>query len=149
MPAVTRLEKAIRERKSASQLRVRGQDLPLYPSQNAGFLVQDKISYEQFDWGSGIFFLAQFTQSRGMFPNNSELTYQFQGISKDRRLFVCATFNVTNPILPASLEVVPQTDTINDDAVEMAMRLDRQPDGSFSPDLGIIRSWVGSIKMPE
>ncbi|RYD39446.1 MAG: hypothetical protein EOP85_15915 [Verrucomicrobiaceae bacterium] len=149
IPAVKRLEKAIRERKSASRLRALDQDLPLYPPQNAGFLVQDKISYEPFEWGSGVFFLAQFTQSRGMFPNNRELTYQFQGISKDRRLFVCAMFNVTNPVLPSSLEAVPQTDTIDDDAEEMAKQLDRQPDSSFIPDLGTIRSWVGSIKIPR
>lgn len=146
--SVKMLKAAMRERRSASELRSPYKELPDYPTHNAAFLVQDKVSYHEYDWGSGVFCLAQFTQGRGNFPNNEELCYQFQGLSKDGRVYVSAAFRVTHPILPASIDSVPNSETINDDAEKMAKRLNQQPDDSFSPGLSVIRSWIESIKLP-
>lgn len=145
---VKRLKKALLERRPTAGVGYPNEDLPDYPTHNAGFLVQDKVSYHDYTWGSGVFYLAQFTQSTGNFPNNEELSYQFQGLSKDGRIYVSAKFRVTHPILPASIETVPKSDTIDDDAEKMAKRLDQQPDDSFSPGLPVMRSWIESIRIP-
>ncbi len=145
---VKQLEKAMRERKPTPPPGSR-HDLPDYPTHNAGFLVQHKISYHDYAWGSGVFYLAQFTQSRGNFPNNEELCYQFQGLSKDGRMYVSAAFRVTHPILPATMSFTPDTDDIDAYADKLAYRLDQQADDSFSPGLSVIRGWIQSIKLPE
>ncbi len=121
---------------------------PRYPPVNAGHLFQKKLSCHHFPWGSGVFRLVQYTQGPGNFPNNEELAYEFQGLGKDGRLYVSAEFRVTHPILPASIQAVPDSETLDEDADKMAARLDQQSDDSFSPGLSIIRLWIESIRLP-
>ncbi len=75
------------------------QQLPDYPPRNAAHLFQVKMQYLDASWGSGLFYLAQFTQGPGNAPNNEELTYLFQGLSKDGQFFVSADLRVTHPKL--------------------------------------------------
>jgi hypothetical protein len=72
--------------------------LPNYPPRNAGHAFQLKLSYVDTEWGSGLFYLTQFSQESD-FANNEMLTYLFQGVSKDGNFYVSADFRVTHPKL--------------------------------------------------
>lgn len=145
--SVSRLKKELSLRRSARQLESAQVTLPHFPPRNAGHLVQDRVSYHDFSWGRGLFYLVAFTQGRGNYPNNEELTYLFQGISHDEKVFVSGDFRVTHPSLPATIHSVPDSEDIDDRAQVAARALDQQPDSSFEPDLKVIRGWVASISI--
>jgi hypothetical protein len=76
------LKKALHERRNARELEQSYTSLPDFPPRNAGHLVQDNVRYVDFPWGQGVFYLCAFTQGPGNFPNNDELIYLFQGLSR-------------------------------------------------------------------
>jgi hypothetical protein len=122
--------------------------LPDYPLRNAGHLVQVKVDYVDFAWGSGVFYLVQFTQGPGNFPDNDELIYTFQGISHDGRLYVAADFRVFSNLL-SKTSTPTSGDDVDEAVTNIGRRLDKEADSAFSPDLSIIRSWMGAIKIPK
>jgi hypothetical protein len=144
---VKRLKSALTQRRSARELEKPYVTLPDFPPRNAGHLVQDRVSYHEFNWGRGLFYLVAFTQGPGNYPNNEELTYLFQGISHDEKVFVSGDFRVTHPSLPATIDSVPDYEDIDDKAQVIARALDQQPDVSFEPDLKVMRGWVASISI--
>ncbi|WP_379713384.1 hypothetical protein [Haloferula chungangensis] len=146
---LSRLRRIMSARPGSLELRRRQETLPDYPPRNAGHLVQAKVSYGDYDWGSGIFYLVQFTQGRGNYPNNSELGYLFQGLSKDGRFYVSADIRVAHPMLPLDSSEFPSVDSIDDAAMQMDLSLDGQKDSSFIPSLGEVRSLISGIKLGE
>ena len=147
--SVSRLKKELSLRRSARQLENAQVTLTHFPPRNAGHLVQDRVSYHDFPWGRGLFYLVAFTQGPGNYPNNEELTYLFQGLSHDENVYVSGDFRVTHPSLPATIDSVPDYEDVDDKAQETARTLDRQPDATFEPDLKVIQGWVASISIKQ
>jgi hypothetical protein len=119
--------------------------LPDYPPRNARHLFHPKLSYWDVAWGSGLCYLTQFTQEGDDFANDEELTYVFQGISKDGNFYVSADFRITHPKLPSGIDDRPKQhdpDSIADSAL-----LGREPDDAFTPSLRNLREWVGTLKL--
>ncbi len=146
---VRRLNRALSQRPTARELEASTSTLPDYPPRNAGHLVQERVAYHDFSWGRGIFYLVVFTQGPGNYPNNEELTYLFQGLSHDGKVYVSCDFRVTHSILPDTIDRIPEYDDIDDKAQEIARALDRQSDATFEPDLEVIRGWVASISINQ
>ena len=146
---VKRLKLALSQRRSARELEDAQVTLPDFPPRNAGHLIQDRVSYHDFSWGRGILYLVAFTQGPGNYPNNEELTYLFQGLSHDEKVYVSGDFRVTHPSLPATIDLVPDYEDIDDKAQAAARALDRQPDATFEPDLQVVRGWVASISIKK
>jgi hypothetical protein len=68
---------------------------------DAAYSLCARVERVEGSWLSGFMFLAQFTQEEsGDLPNNSELTYEFLGITKDGAFLVEATFAVSHASLP-------------------------------------------------
>jgi len=68
---------------------------------DAAYSLCARVERVESSWLSGFMFLVQFTQEEsGDLPNNSELTYQFLGITKDGANLVEATFAVSHASLP-------------------------------------------------
>lgn len=148
---VSELKKALSDRRNARELEQPYTLLPDFPPRNAGHLVQDKVQYVDFSWGQGVFYLCAFTQGPGNFPNNDELIYLFQGLSRDGRLYVSADFRIVSNLIkhtPASTDDDANRN-VDDAAIDLAKKLDKEPDSAFSPDLATIRSWMQSLKIPE
>jgi len=140
------LKRALRDRRDARALEKPYTSLPDFPFRNAGHLVQEKVAYVDFQWGRGVFYLCAFTQGPGNFPTNDGLLYLFQGISHDGRLYVAADFRVTSRLL-ASLKNPSDDGDVDAEAIEVAHRLNREPDNAFTPDLATIRSWMRDLQV--
>ncbi len=144
------LVETLRDRPKSSATKGRYVALPDYPSRNAAHLIQTKIAYADYDWGSGVFYITQFTQSRGNYPNNEELVYLFQGLSKDGKYYVSADFRITHPKLPRGIDSIPDGPTVDDDVDKKAApMLSKQKDDSFTPSLDKLRTWVGTLKFED
>jgi hypothetical protein len=123
--------------------------LPDYPPRNAAHVLEARLSYLDASWGSGLFFVSQFTQDVAT-PNNEELVYLFQGLSKDSKYFVSADFCVTHPKVPKRLGEAPGEQEEAEKITErIARTLDKEPDNSFRPSLRAIRDWIATLKIHE
>ena len=68
---------------------------------DAAYSLCARVERVESSWLSGFTFFVQFTQEEsGDLPNNSVLTYQFLGITKDGAYLVEATFAVSHASLP-------------------------------------------------
>jgi hypothetical protein len=86
--AVGRVQELLKRRPAkAPSASAQSDRLPDYPPRNADHVLQSKLSYLDATWGSGLFYVSQFTQDVGT-PNNEELVYLFQGLSKDGK-YLC------------------------------------------------------------
>jgi hypothetical protein len=119
--------------------------LPDYPPRNSAHAFQVNVAYLDADWGSGICYVTQFTQDGGTPANNEELTYIFQGISKDNNFYVSGDFRITHPKLPKGIDDTPARPKGDYDADRIL--LSKQSDGSFTPSLAKLREWIKSLKI--
>lgn len=153
--SITRLERFLsrRFRKPPNASRKDGDEkpsdvLPDYPPRNAGHLIEAKLSYVDAPWGSGMFYITQLFQGNGEAPNNQQLVYLFQGISKTKKLFVSADFQISHPEVPARPEDTPDDEKEADALCEKIERkLNAASDESFTPSLRAIREWVAGLQM--
>jgi hypothetical protein len=119
--------------------------LPDYPPRNSAHAFQVNVAYLDADWGSGICYVTQFSQDGGTPANNEELTYIFQGISKDNNFYVSGDFRITHPKLPKGVDDTPRRPKGDYDADRIL--LSKQSDASFTPSLAEIREWIKSLKV--
>ena len=123
------------------------EQLPDYPPRNAGHLVQVHMHYLDASWGSGLFYVTQFVQGTGEWPDNEQLVYLFQGVSKNGRFYVAADFRVTYPALDRPelrQEGEADADALTEKLSSM-MAKDREE--AFTPPLNKIREWVSTFKI--
>lgn len=124
--------------------------LPDYPPRNAAHCFEVKLAYVDAPWGSGICYVTQFTQDGGSPANNEELTYQFQGISKDGNYYVSANFRITNPKIRKGIDddqPKGSTPRSKGDYGPDERLLSKEPDRAFTPSLDSLRKWIGAIKI--
>jgi hypothetical protein len=119
--------------------------LPDYPPRNSAHAFQVHVAYLDADWGSGICYVTQFSQDGGTPANNEELTYIFQGISKDNNFYVSGDFRITHPKLPKGIDDTPHREKGDYDADRIL--LSKQSDASFTPSLAKLREWLKSLKI--
>lgn len=123
------------------------EQLPDYPPRNAGHLVQVKMQYLDAEWGRGLFYITQFVQGVGEWPDNEQLVYLFQGLSKDERFYVAADFRVTHPSLEgAQLRSEGESDA-NALTEKLSSIMAKDSDEAFTPPLNKIREWVSTFKI--
>jgi hypothetical protein len=127
--------------------------LPFLPYFNAGqeFFAQYKVI--SFESGNGIRFLTQYSQYFDPI-NNHELFYTLQGLTGDGKYWISAILPITNPILPADGNTLPngqsQEEFGNNFTIYMAdltNQLNGQPAESFSPGIGLLDSLIASIRV--
>jgi hypothetical protein len=117
--------------------------LPDYPPRNSAHAFQVNVTYLDANWGSGICYVTQFSQDGGTPANNEELTYIFQGISKDNNFYVSGDFRIMHPKLPKGIDDTPHRPKGDYDADRIL--LSKQSDGSFTPSLAKLREWIKSL----
>jgi len=142
---LTVLKRLLKERPKDIPPVESGRSFPDYPPRNSAHTFEAKLTYVDTAWGSGIFYLAQFTQEAGDFANNEKLTYLFQGLSKDGNFYVSADFRATHPKLPAGIDSKPLHGADND--LADSAFLTKQPDDSYTPSLRKVREWIGTLKL--
>lgn len=118
--------------------------LPDYPPRNAAHCFELKLSYIDAPWGSALCYVTQFTQDGDTPANNEELTYIVQGFSKDGEFYVSADFSIAHPKLPNRVQDTPEREK-SDYAPDRAL-LSKQSEGSFTPQLAKIRTWLSTLE---
>lgn len=121
--------------------------LPDYPPRNAAHCFEVKCRYVDAAWGSGICYVTQFSQDGSSPANNEELTYLFQGISKDGTRYLSADFRITHPKLARSVREAAFEEHNKGSYERDSALLLKQTDESFTPSLAAIRKWLESIRL--
>ena len=142
---IERLEQLLANRPEAPE-----ENLPFLPLFNANQVIHPQVAYLEFQNGSGIRFLTQYSQAVGPI-NNNELFYTFQGLTEDGAYYVSAIFPVSHPSLPADASTVPGGDlsafesNFENYRVETMQQLSQAEPGSFTPDLTRLDRLVETI----
>ena len=75
------------------------ENLPFLPIWNAAQIFSAKVTYFDFQNGSGVRYLTMYGQA--LYPvDNQNLFYTYQGLTSDGQYYISAVLPVTNPILP-------------------------------------------------
>lgn len=125
--------------------------------QKAGGSVVAKYSKQLFQSGEGVLLLTQYSQDMAPTPvNNEELTYNFQGITKDRKYYVAASFAVTNAALPKGIDFTRDIGSYfrGKEVDESYLREDEKTleglaEESFQPSLKKLQSLISSLKIED
>jgi hypothetical protein len=126
-------------------------DLPFLPMWPAAQMFSTKVSYFDFQNGSGVRYLTMYGQD--IYPvDNQNLFYTFQGLTQDGRYYISAVLPITNVNLPydGSTEVDDwmafdeNWETYINDTVHW---LNDQVNSNFSPDLSMLDQMMASFKI--
>jgi hypothetical protein len=124
--------------------------IPSLPVINTGQVFHTQLEYLDFRNGSGVRFLAVYSQAVDPITNR-ELVYVFQGLTADGRQAVAAFLPVSHPDLvddpnaltPAELDVIYQDYGAYLEGTVAG--LSEQPAGSFTPDLETLDALIASL----
>jgi hypothetical protein len=124
--------------------------IPDYPYSHSGYSLRSRGRYLDSRTLSGILFLTQYSQDTQPSPaNNEELTYNFQGLTRDGRHYVAARFAVTHPSMPKGIDFVGRAGT--DKQLRYLrrdeLRLNRLAEDSFAPSLKSLKALLSSIEI--
>ena len=127
--------------------------VPFLPLWNAAALFRSRISYVDFQNGSGIRFLTQFGQAAWPI-NNQDMFYTYQGLTEDGAYYVSAILPAANPILFANGDdAIPDDDQIAFSENFMTYiddirgQLNGQAPESFTPNLIFLDEMIGSLRV--
>lgn len=126
--------------------------IPFLPLFNAGQMFQAHIDYVDFQNGTGVRFVTQYSQA-AIPINNQELFYTFQGLTADGSYYVAAVLPVSNPILPADGTDIPGDDPMafseNFESYlgEITAQLEAQGVHTFTPDLTLLDGMFQSLRV--
>lgn len=119
--------------------------IPALPRWNAAQLLRAKISYIDFQNGSGVRFLTQYGQAYWM-VNNQDMIYFFQGLTNDGACWISAIFPASNPALPNVGAVPPGGEPeMIDYYVDIVPQINAMGDTSFLPDLNTLDALIASL----
>jgi hypothetical protein len=126
-----------------------GDELPVLPVFNSAQDVRAVIHTLSFENGSGIRFIARYSQEATSVIN-PELFYTFQGLNEDGDFYIAAFFPIYTSAVPDEIEV-SDWDAFNltyrDYLSQTIQALDDQPDSSYMPDLALLDELVRSIRL--
>ena len=126
--------------------------IPLLPLTNAGQSFHAKLKYLEFNGGSGVRFITQYTQEQRV-VNNQELIYTFQGLTSDGAYYISA-------LLPVSAQTLPESHQVAEGEIpnfwagfekylrEAVAKVNGLPDEAFDPDLAILDTIFESLSFP-
>ncbi len=125
-------------------------DLPDYPASDCMHLVQAKLHYIDCPWGSALGFVTVFAQDIAP-PTNNDLSYVFQGLSKDGKYYVSATIHITHPKLAATYDDVPAKDRSDGKAIDQFNAkiftiLKSAANSDYHPSLTTLDEWLSALK---
>lgn len=123
--------------------------IPFLPFWNAAQVMHAQVEFIEFQNGEGVRFLTQYGQDVSPI-NNQAVFYTFQGLSDDGAWYVAAILPVNHPILPADSNIpgdayMEFADNYLNYLQEIVPQLDAQPASSFTPDLELLDSMIGSL----
>jgi hypothetical protein len=117
------------------------------PPSNAAQMFTARMSYMDFDGGSGVRYLTQLGQ--GFWPiNNQDLIYTYQGLTSDGRYYISVIMPLSNTALPASGSGVNLDQIASDFAAYVAdttLLINERPEDTFTPRLADLDALVQSI----
>lgn len=122
-------------------------ELPVYPTSDAALAMLTHLTYLDGDWGSGYGAVVAFAQDTPR-ATNADLVYYFQGLSKDGRYYLTASFALRNPKLPADSDAAYKDDPNGTSEADTQL-LEAQPGESFTPKLDELRKLLASITTAE
>jgi hypothetical protein len=126
-----------------------GDELPVLPVFNSAQDVRAKIHTLSFENGSGIRFIARYSQEATPVIN-PQLFYTFQGLNEDGDFYISAFFPIYTSAVPDEIEV-SDWDAFNlnyrDYLAQTIRALDDQPDSSYMPGLALLDELVRSIRL--
>jgi heat shock protein HslJ len=124
--------------------------LPVLPGINAAQTLVAQVQYLDFTGGSGVAFLAYYTQDASPLTNQS-LLYFFQGLTTDGNWYVSMAFPIDSAVLPDTAADVP-ADAVHqateDNAAylqEVTQALNEAAPGDFTPPLDQLNAMAASI----
>lgn len=126
--------------------------LPFMPIWPAAQMIHARLTYFDFQNGTGFRFLTQYGQAATPI-NNLEIFYTYQGITYDGAYYVAAVLPVGHPSLPANGSTVPNDDwaTFSENyelhTAQTKQMLDAQPDNSFVPSLVLLDEIFRSLRV--
>ena len=146
---------------TASPTLTENSSIPFLPSLGAAMAFQAQESILNFQNGSGVGFLTEFSQYY-VPVNNDELFYAYQGVTSDGKYWVSVFLPVNAPYLQASAEdtavpadgiVQPNMNAASDEMKayydQMESKLNSTPDDTFTPSLSCIRQFVQSLQISD
>jgi hypothetical protein len=128
------------------------EEIPFLPMFNAAQMMRAQVEYLDFQSGTGVRFVTQYSQALTV-VNNQELFYTFQGLTHDGAYYVAAILPVSNPILPADGSGIPGGDFdafasgFENYIIDTEGQLDAQPPSGFTPDLSLLDAMIQSLKI--
>jgi hypothetical protein len=126
-----------------------GDELPVLPVFNSAQDVRAGIHTLSFENGSGLRFLARYSQEATPVIN-PQLFYTFQGLTEDGDFYIAAFFPVYTSAVPDEIEV-GNWDAFNlnyrDYLAQTIRALDDQQDSSYIPDLALLDELVRSVRV--
>lgn len=143
-PSITAAAKDLKKM-LAKRPKVPSSDLPVYPPSGAALALFTHLTYLDGAWGSGYGAVVEFAQDTPR-ANNADLVYYFQGLSKDGRYYVTASFALQHPDLPADYEAADKADPKGTRESDTKF-LQKQPGDSFKPQLGDLRKLIESLTL--
>lgn len=126
------------------------ESVPFLPLWGAAQMMQAKVSYLDFQNGTGVRFLTQYGQAANPI-NNNEMFYTFQGMTDDGVYWLGAVLPVSHPSLPADGMDVPGGDwaafseTYEVYITGIEATLNGLADDSFTPSLAALDALVRSV----
>ena len=127
-------------------------DIPVLPGINAAQSLHAKVKYIYFTGGSGVAFLASYSQDVSP-VTNERLQYFFQGLSSDGQQYISVVYPVASKYLPnTAAEVPPETMTaLQTDPekylADTATALEQTAPTDFTPDLNSLDAMFKSIRI--
>ena len=124
--------------------------LPVLPGINAAQALVAQVQYLDFTGGSGVAFLAYYTQDASPLTNQS-LLYFFQGLTTDGNWYVSMAFPIDSAVLPDTAADVPADavqQATEDNAAylqEVTQALNEAAPGDFTPPLDQLNAMAASI----
>lgn len=125
--------------------------LPFLPIWNAAQMFAARVSYFDFQNGSGVRYLTMYGQA--IYPvDNQNLFYTYQGLTDDGQYYISAVLPVTNMGLPNDGETVIgdwyEFDQNWDTYIEETLAwLNAQDDDSFFPSLALLDEMMASFQI--
>lgn len=146
-PAFARNLKRVKEILQAKRVAAPiGKDLPAWNMWECGQSIHARASRVETPWCIGLQYLTTCQQDVAV-PENGNLTYFFEGISRDGKHFISAQIPIGHPALP-----LPGLDPDRADMKEITAyflrvekTLDAAPEDSFFPSLKVLRELLQSL----
>lgn len=124
-------------------------EIPFLPLINAAQVFQAQVQYLDFQSGSGVRFITQYSQEAIPIINQF-IFYTFQGLSNDGTYYIAAFFPVSAPTLPDEFELsAEESISFGENYAtylsEIVQTLESLPDSEYEPDLTLLDEIIQTL----